>query len=83
MVHKENETAKTHLNSAFEEADLCIIVHIKDALEAGHNVRVVISNDTDVVVARLYHMLMFLQCNLHEAGVIYTTRYTLYGCLGA
>ena len=48
IVHKGNKTAKTHLHSAFEEADFRIIVHIKDALEAEHNVCVVISNDTDV-----------------------------------
>ena len=39
-VHKGNETAKTHLHSEFEEADI-------RALEAGYNVCVVISNDTD------------------------------------
>ena len=91
IFHKGNETIFIlHLHSAFEEADLRTFVHIKDALEAGYNVCVVISNDTDVIVALIYQMQMFLQCNLHDlwvrAGVGDTTRYiplhTLYGCLG-
>ena len=47
-----------------------------------------ISNDTDVIVALLYHMQMFLRWNLHELWVRSgdTTRYiplhSLYGCLG-
>ena len=87
---REPNIAQTHLHSAFEESDLRIIVHIKVALEAGYYACVVISNDTDVIVALLYHMQMFLQCNLHglwvRAGVADTIRYillnTLYGCLG-
>ena len=48
IVHKGKETGKTHLHSASEESDFRIIVHIKDALEAEHNVCLVISKDTDV-----------------------------------
>ena len=37
-----------------------VVVHIEDALEAGYNVCVVIWNDSDVIVALLYHMPIFM-----------------------
>ena len=37
-----------------------VVVHIEDALEAGYNVCVVISNVSDVIVALLYHMQIFM-----------------------
>ena len=37
-----------------------VVLHIEDALEAGYNVCVVISNDSDVIVALLCHMPIFM-----------------------
>ena len=91
MVHDGRETLQGHLHSTFEEADLRIAIHVMDSLQAGHKVCVVICNDTDVIVALLYHMPVFLQHDLAElwvrAGVGDTTRYvpihTLFQRLGS
>ena len=90
-INKGEEKALPHLQSNFEEADLCIPIHVLGCLENGHRVCVVISSDTDVIVALLYHMPVFLRKNLLElwvrAGVGDTTRYvplhTLYDRLGS
>ena len=79
-----------HLQSTFEKADIKIILHVLDSLRSGHFVCYVVSNDTDVLVALLYHMPYFLQLNLKglwvRAGVGDTTRHvplhTLYERLG-
>ena len=89
-VHEGTETVLDYLQPTFEEADLRIPIHILDALDSGYSVCVVVSNDTDVVVALLYHMQVFLQHNLEElwvrAGLGDTTRYvplhTLFQNLG-
>ena len=79
MVHEGREDAMVHLQSSFEEADLRLLIHVLDSVEAGHKVCVVISNDTDVVVALLYHIPTFLQHGLEQlwvrAGVGDTSRY--------
>ena len=90
-VHQGTKLAMSHLQSTvFEEADLRIPMHVLDLLKAGHKVCVVISNDTDVTVALLYHMPVFLHHGIEEiwvrAGVGDTTRYlplrTLFRRLG-
>ena len=92
-IHGSEETTLSHLHSTqpvFEEADLRIPLHVLDSVMNGHRVCVVISSDTDVMVALLYHMPVFLQHDLKElwvcAGVGDTTRYvplhTLHDHLG-
>jgi len=79
MAHKGEENVMAHLQSSLEEADFRIPLHVLDSLKAGHKVCVVISNDTDVIVALLYHIPVFQQHNLEQlwvrAGVGDTTRY--------
>ena len=73
-----------------EEAYLRIPIHVLDLLKAGHKVCIVISSDTDVTVALLYHMPVFIQHGIEElwvrAGVGNTIRYlplhTLFQYLG-
>ena len=87
-VHIHNDQVKTlpHLMSEFEEADLRIPIHVLDCFENQHRICVVITSDTDVIVALLYHMPAYQQKGLKElwvrAGVGDTTRYiplhTLY-----
>lgn len=78
-MHNGDESALVHLQSTVEEADLRILLHVLDALKERHKICVVISNDTDVVVALLHHMPVFLQHDLEElwvrAGVGDSTRY--------
>jgi len=68
-MYNGKENTELHLQSAFEEADFRIPVHVLDSLKNGHSVCVVISIDTDVIVALLYHMPVFLQHQLHELGL--------------
>ena len=94
MVHQGQENVLPQLQTAFQstflEADLRIPAHIVKALDADHKVCVVLCNDTDVIVALLYQIPVFLQHGLSElwvrAGVGDTTRYiplhTLFQCLG-
>ena len=60
-------------------ADLRIPTHVLDCLQAGYKICVVISNDTDVIVALLFYMPIFFQEGLKElwvwAGRGTTTRY--------
>ena len=89
-IYKCVEKALPHLQSNFEEADLRIPLHVLDCIENGHKVCVVITSDTDVIVALLYHMPVFQRKGLGElwvrAGVGETTRYmplhTMYEKLG-
>ena len=89
-IHQGKEYIKSQLQSTFEEADSRIPLHVLDSLRSGHRVCVVISNDTDVFVALLYHMPVFLDHQLQElwlrAGVGDSTRYvplhTLFDILG-
>ena len=89
-IHQGKEYIKSQLQSTFEEADSRIPLHVLDSLRSGHSVCVVISNDTDVLVALIYHMPVFLDHQLQElwlrAGVGDSTRYvplhTLFDILG-
>ena len=90
-VHQGTKHVMSHLQSTvYEEADLRIPIHVLDSLKAGNKVCVVISSDTDVTVALLYHMPVFIQNGIEElwvrAGVGDTTRYlplhTLFQRLG-
>ena len=60
---------KSHLQSTFEEADSRIPLHVLDSLRSWHRVCVVIFNDTDVLVALLYHMPVFLDHQLQELWI--------------
>ena len=79
-----------HLRSELDEADLRILMHILDCTQNGIKRCVVLSNDTDVIVALLHHMCVFEKKGLEElwvrAGVGASTRYLpvhdLYGRLG-
>ena len=85
-VHIHNDQVKTlpHLMSEFEEADLRIPIHVLDCFENQHRICVVITSDTDVIVALLYHMPAYQQKGLKElwvrAGVGDTTRY-IFPCI--
>jgi hypothetical protein len=89
-VFKDEVNALPNLQLCYEEADHRIPIHVFDSLAAGHRICVVISNDTDVIVALLYHMPVFLLHNLEQlwvrAGVGDTSRYvplhTLFQRLG-
>jgi hypothetical protein len=78
-IHDGTEHDMRQLQSQVEEADLRIPMHVLDCLQAGHKTCVVISNDTDVIVALLFHLPTFLQNGLQElwirAGRGNTTRY--------
>ena len=78
-IHNNAEHYKRHLQSTVEEADLRIPMHVLDCLQAGYKTCVVISNDTDVIVALLFHVPTFLQKGLRElwvrAGRGSTTRF--------
>ena len=59
--------------SPVEEANLRIPMHVLVCLRAGHKTCVVISNDTDVIVALLFYMptfpqegLLFRNCGLGQ-----------------
>ena len=41
-----------------EEADLQIIVHVLDALKSGHYINVILSNDSDIIVALLFYVII-------------------------
>ena len=47
------------LRSELEEADLRILIHILDCTQNGIKRCVVLSSDTDVIVALLHHMCVF------------------------
>ena len=89
-IHQGKEYIKSQLQFTFEEADSRIPLHVLNSLRSGHRVCVVISNDTDVLVALLYDMPVFLDYQLPElwlrAGVGDSTRYvplhTLFDILG-
>ena len=76
-LHKGTENELPNLQSLFE--DLRIPIHVLNSLDAGHKICVVISNDTDVIVALLHHIPVFVQHDLDElwvrAGVGDSTRY--------
>jgi hypothetical protein len=60
MVHKGKDNSLADFQTSFAEVDFHLSIHVLDSLKAGHKVCVVIANDTDVIVALLYHMPVFL-----------------------
>ncbi|KAG1651190.1 hypothetical protein GQR58_027383 [Nymphon striatum] len=89
-IHHSTEHYMQRLGSTVEEADLHIPMHVLDCCRAGYKTCVVISNDTDVIVALLFYVPVFLQEGLMElwirAGRGNTSRFlplhTLYASLG-
>ena len=69
QLSKGVEKALPHLQSKYEEADLRIPLHLLDWIENEHSVCVVITSDTDVIVALLFHMPVFLRNGLEELWV--------------
>ena len=67
------------LNSDIEEADLRFPVHVLDCVRTGHKKCTVLSNDTDVIVALIYHFTVFAQEGLEQlwvkAGIANSTRF--------
>lgn len=92
LIRQDTSNIIPHMTSQpyLEEADLQIILHVLNSIESGFVVNVVLSNDTDVVVALLYYMSLFRKKGLQElwlrGGVGDTTRFipihTLSGKLG-
>jgi len=68
-----------HLQTTLKEADLRILMHVLDCVRAGYSTCVVLSNDTDVIIALLYYVPMFRKKGLKElwvrAGRGNTTRF--------
>jgi hypothetical protein len=73
------EECMDHLHTTLKEADLRIPMHILDCVRAGYSTCVVLSNDTDVIVALLYYIPMLQKEGLKElwvrAGRGNTTRF--------
>ncbi|KAK3864617.1 hypothetical protein Pcinc_029712 [Petrolisthes cinctipes] len=86
----ETEEPCPHLTSALDEADLRVLLHVDDWAKNEYTKCIVLSSDTDVIVALLYHMQTFAKHDLQElwvrAGVGDKTRYlplhNLYKTLG-
>ena len=80
-----------HLQSTVEEADLRIPMHVLDCVQAGYKTCVILSNDTDVIVALLFDIPIFLQQGLKElwvrAGrgntICFLPLHIMYASLGA
>lgn len=89
-IHNGTEETMPHMASTFEEADLRILLHVKDCAKSGYSKYIILSSDADVIVALLHHMLVFAGHGLQElwfrAGVRDRTRYlplpTLHNSLG-
>ena len=68
-----------HLQAMLKEADLRTSMHVLDCVRAGYSTCVVLSNDTDVIIALLYYVPMFRKEGLKElwvrAGRGNTTRF--------
>ena len=63
-IHAGTEKDMPQLQSQIDEADLRIPMHVLDCLQAGYKTCVVISNDTDMIVALLFHLPTFLHYGL-------------------
>ncbi|KAG1714106.1 hypothetical protein GQR58_001752 [Nymphon striatum] len=68
-IHHSTEHYMQRLGSTVEEADLRIPMHVLDCCRAGYKTCVVISNDTDVIVALLFYVPVFLQEGLMELWI--------------
>ena len=78
-IHDGKVNSMPSLQSEIEEADLRFPMHALESARAGHKKCVVISNDTDVIVALLFHYNIFHQEGLEElwvkAGIGNSTRF--------
>ena len=78
-VHNGTKQCMDHLQTTLKEADLRISMHVLDCVRAGYSTCVVLSNNTDVIVALLYYVPMFRKEGLKElwvrAGRGNTTRF--------
>ena len=55
FLYKDNRTVLPQLYSQLHEADLRLVLHVFDCAKAGYKTCIILSNDTDVAVALLYH----------------------------
>ena len=78
-LYKDNKTVLHWLYSHPDEADLRLVLHAFDCAKAGCKTCVILSNDTDVAVALLYHYHTMKEAGLSElwmrAGSAKTVRY--------
>ena len=65
-LHNGKEDNVQHLQSDVEEADLRILMHVLDCIREGYETCTVLSNDTDIIVALLFHKSTFLEEGLEE-----------------
>ncbi len=65
-LYKDNRTVLPELYSQLDEADLRLVLHAFDCAKAGYKTCVVLSNDTDVAVALLYHYPTLKEAGLSE-----------------
>ena len=68
-IHQGVEQNMQDLESTVDEADLRIPMHVLDCIRSGYKIYVVISNDTDVIIALLFYVPVFLQEGLTELWV--------------
>ena len=80
-IYKCVQKALSHLHSNFEEADLRIPLHILDCIENDHRMCVVITSDTDVIVALLYYMPVFQRKAWESCGYVLKLEKPLVICL--
>ena len=65
----KTEQCMDHLQTTLKEADLRILMHVLDCVRAGYSTCIVISNDTDVIIALLYYVPVFHKEGLKELWV--------------
>ncbi|KAG0715268.1 Pseudouridine-5'-phosphate glycosidase [Chionoecetes opilio] len=65
-LYKDNRTVLPELYSQIDEADLRQVLHTFHCATAGYKTSVVLSNDTDVAVALLYHYPTLEEAGLSE-----------------
>ena len=89
-IHQGVEQNMQDLEFTVDEADLRIPMHVLDCIRSGYKTYVVISNDTDVIIALLFYVPVFLQEGLTElwvragrgASIRYVPLHTLHARLG-
>jgi len=65
----KTEQCMDHLQTTLKEADQCILTHVLDCVQAGYGTCIVISIDTDVIIALLYYVRVFHKEGLKELWV--------------
>ena len=68
-IHQDVEQNMQDLESTVDEADLRIPMHVLDCIRSGYKTCVVISNDTNVIIALLFYVPVFRQKGLTELWV--------------